>query len=160
LVQGIEFREMEPDIEKYGDDGIRRSVRNQFAFVENNFSDDDLGLDAYLRGYGRRSTLVKRLSLFLQRSALVLLPISAERTFEVDADVVDVSRCAEVITAQWPMMSIAALGFPALSVPATIAGGLPVGVQLLGRRFREDTLLDAGAVIEQRAQVTTPIDPH
>ena len=160
LVQGIEFREMEPDIEKYGDDGIRRSVRNQFAFVENNFSDDDLGLDAYLRGYGRRSTLVKRLALFLQRSALVLLPISAERTFEVDADVVDVSRCAEVITAQWPMMSIAALGFPALSVPATIAGGLPVGVQLLGRRFREDTLLDAGAVIEQRAQVTTPIDPH
>jgi amidase len=160
LVQGIEFRAMEPDIEKYGDDGIRRSVRNQFAFVENNFSDDDLGLDAYLRGYGRRSTLVKQLSLFLQRSALVLLPISAERTFEVDADVVDVSRCAEVITAQWPMMSIAALGFPALSVPATIAGGLPVGVQLLGRRFREDTLLDAGAVIEQRAQVTTPIDPH
>ena len=160
LVQGIEFREMEPDIEKYGDDGIRRSVRNQFAFVENNFSDDDLGLDAYLQGYGRRSTLVRQLSLFLQRSALVLLPISAERTFEVDADVVDVSRCAEVITAQWPMMSIAALGFPALSVPATIAGGLPVGVQLLGRRFREDTLLDAGAVIEQRAQVTTPIDPH
>lgn len=160
LVQGIEFREMEPDIEKYGDDGIRRSVRNQFAFVENNFSDDDLGLDAYLRGYGRRSTLVKRLSLVLQRSPLVLLPISAERTFEVDADVADVSRCAEVITAQWPMMSIAALGFPALSVPATMAGGLPVGVQLLGQRFREDTLLDAGAVIEQRAQVTTPIDPH
>jgi amidase len=158
LVQGIEFREMEPDIEKYGDEGIRRSVRNQFAFVEDNFS--ELGIDDYVRGYGRRSTLAKRLGEFLEHYPLVLLPISAERTFEIDADVVEPSRCAQVITAQWPMMSIAAMGFPALSVPATLTDGLPVGVQLLGRRFREDTLLDAGAVIEQRSQVTTPIDPR
>ena len=158
LVQGIELREMEPEIEKYGDEGVRRSVRNHFAFVEDNFR--ELGLDTYVRGYGRRSTLVKQLAQFLQRYPLVLLPISAERTFEIDADVVEPARCAEVITAQWPMMSIAALGFPALSVPAKVVDGLPVGVQLFGQRYREDTLLDAGAAIEQRAEVATPIDPR
>lgn len=158
LVQGIEFREMEPDIEKYGDEGIRRSVQNQFAFVEANYT--DFSLDSYLRGYGRRSTLAKRLAEFLERYPVVLLPISAEQTFEIDADVVEASRTAEVITAQWPMMSVAAMGFPALSVPAIIANGLPVGVQLLGRRFREDTLCEAGEIIERHAAVPTPIDPR
>jgi aspartyl-tRNA(Asn)/glutamyl-tRNA(Gln) amidotransferase subunit A len=33
-------------------------------------------------------------------------------------------------------------GLPALSFPASVEGGLPVGVQLLGRAFAEGTLLD------------------
>jgi amidase len=35
-----------------------------------------------------------------------------------------------------------------------------VGVQLLGPRFREDLVLDAGEVIEARAGLLTPIDPR
>ena len=58
------------------------------------------------------------------------------------------------------MMAIPMLGFPALAVPTGVANGLPVGLQLLGQRFREDTLLDAGDVIESRAGVLTPIDPR
>ncbi len=90
----------------------------------------------------------------------MLLPISAERTFEIDADVTTEARTAEVITAQWPMMSIAALGAPALSVPVEVVDGLPVSVQVLGRRFREDTLLDAGEAIQRRDRVPSPIDPR
>jgi len=41
-----------------------------------------------------------------------------------------------------------------------IAHGLPVGVQIMGQRFREDTVLDAGEIIEARAGVLTPIDPR
>jgi aspartyl-tRNA(Asn)/glutamyl-tRNA(Gln) amidotransferase subunit A len=33
-------------------------------------------------------------------------------------------------------------GLPALSFPASVEGGLPVGVQLIGRAFAEGTLLD------------------
>ncbi|MCC2671642.1 MAG: Amidase, partial [Armatimonadetes bacterium] len=47
-----------------------------------------------------------------------------------------------------------------VSVPTGVAGGLPVGVQLLGRRFREDTIFDAAEVIEARGGVLTPIDPR
>ena len=36
----------------------------------------------------------------------------------------------------------------------------PAGVQLAGRRFDEDGILDAAGVIEARAGVFTPIDPR
>jgi amidase len=64
------------------------------------------------------------------------------------------------MAAQWSMMAIPMLGFPALSVPTAVVDGLPVGVRLLGRRFREDTILDAAEVIEARNDVVTPIDPR
>jgi aspartyl-tRNA(Asn)/glutamyl-tRNA(Gln) amidotransferase subunit A len=39
-------------------------------------------------------------------------------------------------------------GLPALSFPASLEGGLPVGVQLLGRAFAEGTLLDIAETYE------------
>jgi amidase len=57
------------------------------------------------------------------------------------------------------MMAIPMLGFPAISVPTSVVDGLPAGVQLLGNRFREDTVFDAAEVIEARSDVPSPIDP-
>jgi amidase len=37
-----------------------------------------------------------------------------------------------------------------------LVGNLPAGVQLIGRRFREDVILDAMAAIEQRAGCLFP----
>jgi aspartyl-tRNA(Asn)/glutamyl-tRNA(Gln) amidotransferase subunit A len=46
-------------------------------------------------------------------------------------------------------------GLPAMSVPATInADGLPLGLQLVGRPFDEQSVLDAGLAIQQRAGFT------
>jgi aspartyl-tRNA(Asn)/glutamyl-tRNA(Gln) amidotransferase subunit A len=39
-------------------------------------------------------------------------------------------------------------GLPALSLPCGLAGGLPVGLQLVGRRFDEKTLLRAGSAFQ------------
>jgi amidase len=64
------------------------------------------------------------------------------------------------MAAQASMMAIPLLGFPALSVPTGVTDGLPAGVQLLGRRFDEDGILDAAQVIEARAGIFTPIDPR
>ena len=47
------------------------------------------------------------------------------------------------------MLSTAVLGLPGLSVPTGLVDGLPVGVQLVTTKFREDRLLTAGEVIEQ-----------
>jgi amidase len=41
-------------------------------------------------------------------------------------------------------------GLPAISLPVHEAGGLPVGVQLIGRPGREDVLLAIGAQLERR----------
>jgi amidase len=157
LVQGVEFADLGRAIEEHGDEAIRRSAANQFAVTERMHS--DFGLEAYVRGYARRGTLMRELQLFLQRFPVLLTPVSAERTFEVDADVREVDRMEQVIAAQWPMMSLALLGFPGLSVPVTAADGLPIGVQLVGQRFREDVLLEAGGIVEARNDVTTPVTP-
>ena len=45
------------------------------------------------------------------------------------------------------------LGLPAGIVPADYNDGLPVGVQIVGRRFREDLILDACEAVEQRVGV-------
>lgn len=46
-------------------------------------------------------------------------------------------------------------GVPALSVPAGLDGkGVPLGLQLIGRFFDEETLFAAGSVLEQAASFT------
>jgi Asp-tRNA(Asn)/Glu-tRNA(Gln) amidotransferase A subunit family amidase len=45
-------------------------------------------------------------------------------------------------------------GSPALSVPfARSAGGLPVGVQLVGRRFEDESVLRTGLILEARSEL-------
>ena len=58
------------------------------------------------------------------------------------------------------MFAVPVLGLPALSVPTGMAGPVPMGVQLIGPRFREDLLLDAAEVIEARCPPMTPINPR
>ena len=57
------------------------------------------------------------------------------------------------------MLAISLLGLPGLSVPVSLADGVPVGVQIVSARFGEERLLAAGEVIEARAAIATPIDP-
>jgi aspartyl-tRNA(Asn)/glutamyl-tRNA(Gln) amidotransferase subunit A len=47
-------------------------------------------------------------------------------------------------------------GLPALSFPASVEGGLPVGVQLIGRAFAEGTLLDIAENYEKDHPVPHP----
>jgi aspartyl-tRNA(Asn)/glutamyl-tRNA(Gln) amidotransferase subunit A len=48
-------------------------------------------------------------------------------------------------------------GLPGISVPSGLdAGGLPLGLQLIGRPFEEETLFALGAVIEQAAGQFAP----
>ena len=57
------------------------------------------------------------------------------------------------------MMAVPVLGLPAMAVPTGVVDGLPMGVQIVGSRFREDLCLTAAGAIEAHAGVLTPIDP-
>jgi aspartyl-tRNA(Asn)/glutamyl-tRNA(Gln) amidotransferase subunit A len=52
-------------------------------------------------------------------------------------------------------------GIPGLSLPCGLAGGLPVGLQLLGRPFDEETLLRCGGAYQRATHhhELTPPEP-
>lgn len=58
------------------------------------------------------------------------------------------------------MLAVSVLGLPGVSVPVGLADGVPVGVQVVAGRYREDLCLDAAEIIEARLAPATPIDPR
>lgn len=154
-----EFRQIMPLVEQVGDAGMRKAAEHYYA-VASEWWGERPGLSDYINGYARRGTLIMKLQHFLQDCPLILMPVSAEQAFVQDADIHSVDSMRKVMAANWSMMAVPMLGFPAMSVPTGIANGLPVGVQLLGPRFREDVVLDAGEVVEARAGLLTPINPR
>ena len=145
---------MWPAIEQFGDEGVRRSFGWMLA--------DSPVLDhaEHLKAFAKRSTLIRRWQLFLERFPLVLGPVSGEPPFPWGWDVDSEASMARVLRAQESQFAVPVLGLPAISVPTGLAGALPMGVQLIGPRFREDLLLDAAEVIESRCPPMTPIDPR
>jgi len=108
--------------------------------------------DAYLDALTRRFSIARDWAVFLDQYPVLLMPNSWEKQFPVDDDTRSTARMAELLRAQSPLLSTAMLGLPGLSVPTGLVDGLPVGVQLVSTRFREDQALAAGEVIESAAR--------
>jgi amidase len=107
--------------------------------------------DQYLEALTRRFSIARDWAVFLERYPVLLMPNSWERQFPVDEDQRSPEHVARILLAQSPLLSTAVLGLPGLSVPTGVVDGLPVGVQLVSNKFREDRLLAAGEVIERAA---------
>ena len=66
-----------------------------------------------------------------------------------------------MVEAQIPQIGPPFIGLPGLCVTTGISSdNVPVGVQLIAARYREDTLLAAGADIEAAGPDLPPIDPN
>ena len=113
----------------------------------------------YIDIFTRRAALARMWHVFLDTTPLVLLPVSAELPFAVDQDLKGEAAFESLWEAQMPQVALPFIGLPGLTVSTALENGIPVGVQLIGRRFREDLLLEAGAVIEAGGVPATPIDP-
>ncbi|WP_198655027.1 hypothetical protein [Streptomyces geranii] len=68
----------------------------------------------------------------------------------------DHDRALRLLGAMRPMTAVPVLGVPAVTVPVVVSYGLPLSVQLIGGRFADDRVLDAAAVVEERASVARP----
>jgi amidase len=110
----------------------------------------DVDLAGYMKALGARTRHVRDWMLFLERYPLVVGPVSTEPPFEVGFDTTTAARAGEVFTAQRLLIAVNLLGLPAVAVPTGLASGLPLGVQVIGSRYREDLCLDAAEVIEAR----------
>jgi len=145
---------MLPMIEKYGDKAVRHMARYFDKLTPS------LDLPSFGKALASRSTLLRAWMLFFEEYPLVLVPVSCEPPFPAGHDQGDDDTLDRLVTAQRAQFPPACLGLPGISVPTGIAAGLPMGVQLIAGRFREDLLLDAAEIIEARAPMPTPLDPR
>ncbi|WP_291934051.1 amidase family protein [Limnohabitans sp.] len=136
----------EPFMREHGDDALRTALSHYMAI------NPVWDRDQYLEAMTRRFNIARDWAVFLERYPVLLMPNSWERQFPIDDDQRSAERTAQILLAQAPLLSTATLGLPGLSVPTGVVNGLPVGVQIVSTKFREDRMLAAGEVIEQAAQ--------
>lgn len=106
-----------------------------------------------------RLALIREWQLFLERYPIVLCPVSAEPPFEDHRDVRSVEDFDAVFRAQRLQIALPLLGLPALTVSKPASDQIPLGVQLVGPRFREDHLLLAGRDLEAIWGQIPPVSP-
>jgi amidase len=138
-------RSVLPAIEETGDELVRVALR---LSMEGRLEWDR---DTFLAGLSRRIAIARAWSLFLDRYDVLLLPVSWRKPFPVDEDAQDVERTRALLAAQSPQLATALLGLPGLAVPTGHADGIPIGVQLVASRYREDRCLAAGEIVERAA---------
>jgi amidase len=154
LVINEERRTLAPAIRKFGDARSRYNLDCHVAYAP------QLDGDQVLACFEQRLAIVRAWQLFQQQYPIIILPVSAQLPFRFDQDQEDETVVRALLDAQRPLLAVPALGFPSVVVPTGIAGGVPVGVQAIAGRFREDVCLAAAEVIEARASAFTPIDPR
>jgi amidase len=139
--------------EREGDPGALACLRGNkpkvFPFDAASFS----------KALTRRATLTREWLQFLETYAVLLMPVSAELPFPDGLDLRDQASFARVWRAQLPQIAIPFMGLPALTVSTGMVGRVPVGVQVVSGRYREDLCLLAGEAIEAGGTPPMPADP-
>lgn len=110
-----------------------------------------LEFDGYRAGLADRTRMMRAWSMFLDDYPLVLTPLLMRPTYPWNYDALGLEQTKDIFDSAIYSYGVNYLGLPAGFVPMDLIEDLPAGVQLVGRRFREDVILDAMAAIEQRA---------
>ncbi|MFF5808193.1 amidase [Streptomyces sp. NPDC012746] len=97
---------------------------------------------------------------FLDAYPLLLGPVFTEPPVEPGLESRDRAGRDRVASAMRLCTVTSFVGVPAVAVPTGLADGLPSGVQIVGRAFREDLCLGAAQALEDRLGVLTPVDPR
>jgi amidase len=112
-----------------------------------------------MEGLGRRTRIARDWARFLERWDVVLGPVSCAPPFRVDDDLTEAGM-ASIMRGMRLVTTCNLLGLPAAVVPVGTASDLPLAVQLIARRHRDEQCLAAAACVEARCGVLTPIDPR
>jgi amidase len=107
----------------------------------------------YMLGIADRTRLTRQWSVFLERYPLVLTPFLMRPTYPWNYDAQGFDQTKDLFDAAIYSYGVNYLGLPAGVAPVGLVDGLPAGVQIVGRRFREDLILDALTVIENQVGV-------
>ncbi len=134
-----------PTVDQYGSDDLRRIFGWYYEIGT------ILDGDGYRAGLAEKTRMARAWNVFLDSYPLVLTPFLMRPVYPWNYDALGLAQTKDLWDAAVYSYGINYLGLPAGFVPVDLVENLPAGVQLVGRRFREDVILDAMAAIEQRA---------
>ena len=141
-VDGDDFREMVMRTRDagFGDEPKRRIMIGTYALSSGYY-------DAYYGTAQKVRTVIKREhEAVFESFDLIVSPTSPTVAFELGAKVDD--PLAMYLNDLLTIPSCMA-GLPGLNIPCGLSDGLPVGLQLIGPQFSENTLFRAGHALEQ-----------
>lgn len=102
-----------------------------------------------------RVGLLRKWQRFLQKYPVLICPSSAELPFRDQLDIESAEMFRHVLEAQMTQIGIPFIGVPAMAIATGLVNNVPVGVQLVADKFREDVLFSAGRDIEARSASIT-----
>jgi amidase len=106
-----------------------------------------------------RHGLARRWSLWYQDYPVLLCPVWTQPAFPLGFDVASLDNALATFELMRPVLPANLLGTPSAVVPAGMAAGLPVGVQVMGGKYTELRCLAVAGVIEQRLGPAAPVTP-
>jgi amidase len=134
-----------PVVDQYGSDDLRRIFGWYYQMGT------ILDGDGFRAGLAEKTKMARSWNLFLEAYPLLLTPFLMRPLYSWNYDAEGYTQTKDLWDAAIYSYGINYLGLPAGFVPAGMVEDLPAGVQVVGRRFREDVILDAMDAIEMRA---------
>jgi amidase len=137
---------LEPTLNQYGSEEVRRIFGWYYEIGK------VLDCADYGSGLADRTRMMRQWTVFLDQYPLVLTPFLMRSMYPWNYDAQGFEQTKDLFDALIYGYGVNYLGVPAGVAPVDFVEGLPAGVQLVGRRFREDLILDAMTAIEQRTE--------
>ncbi|MCH5164214.1 MAG: Asp-tRNA(Asn)/Glu-tRNA(Gln) amidotransferase subunit GatA [Clostridiales bacterium] len=91
-----------------------------------------------------KSRIIRELGAALEQCDIIISPTAPSKAFEFSAD----RSRKEIVYSDIFTQPSSIAGLPALSVPCVNVGGMPIGVQIVGRKNAEDLLFALGKLFE------------
>lgn len=107
-----------------------------------------LDLAEFLALTGTRLAIQREWARLLDRCPVLLTPVCTTPSFEPDEDRRSPADLAAYFEAMRYCEASSFVGVPSVAVPTGLRDGLPTGVQVVSRMYREDLALDAAAALE------------
>ena len=136
-----------PVAEQFGS----QTVRDVFGYYER--MEPLVEGDGYMRALADRTRMTRAWNVFLEAHPLVVTPFLMRPVYPWDYDARGFDQTKDLFAAGIYSHGINYVGLPAGVVPVGFVDELPAGIQIIGRRFREDLILDAMAVVERHVGV-------
>ena len=100
----------------------------------------------YLRAQKVRTLIKEDFEKAFKKTELILTPVSPTPAFKIGEKIEDSLKMylSDIFT-----IAVNLAGLPAISIPVGKVNNLPVGLQIIGRPFEENKILEAGQILEE-----------